>query len=110
MKRYYDLDNDGKPLTSYARNQPNVSGLLLLEEPEDDNYKWNGSEWVDDVDKFHKSEFEKLGSEISSNLTKLKKPKKVDDAIIKFHEKNDLVYTTRQQVIDAIQEVRDDIF
>ena len=62
------------------------------------------------VAEYHKSEFEKLGSEISSNLTKLKKPKKVDDAITKFHEKNDLTYTTRQQVLDAIQEVRDDIF
>ena len=51
-KRYYKLENTstGKVLASYARPQPNIEGLLYLDEPEIDFPQWNGSAWVEDPD------------------------------------------------------------
>lgn len=59
MKYYYKLDENGKQLGKYARNQPNVPGLVLLDENPFDQAIWNGSEWVEDVDKYAQETIEK---------------------------------------------------
>ena len=57
MKYYYKLDQGetGKPLASYARNQPNIEGLQYLEELPDEYYEWNGSQWIEDVESYLKN-------------------------------------------------------
>ena len=50
-KRYYKFDENGRPIASYARNQPGVEGLEYLDEPENPNSLRVEGEWVDDVNK-----------------------------------------------------------
>ena len=54
MKRYYKLSNGstGKILASYVRPQPQIEGLLYLEEPPSEYYEWDNSQWVEDVEKY----------------------------------------------------------
>ena len=49
--RYYKLENTstGEVLASYARNQPNIEGLLYLTEAPNDTSLWDGSAWVDNI-------------------------------------------------------------
>jgi len=59
MKKYHKFDENGKPISIYARNQPNIEGLVYIEEAENDFEKWNGSNWIDDVDKYFVSKINK---------------------------------------------------
>ena len=48
-KRYYKFDDDGKPIASYYRQQPGISGLVHIEESPGEFYLRSGEVWVDDV-------------------------------------------------------------
>ena len=50
-KRYFKFDENGRPIASYARKQPGVSGLVHIEEPENPNSLRVDGEWIDDVNK-----------------------------------------------------------
>ena len=50
MKRYYQLNETGKVLGSYAVPQPDME-LTLLEEAPDDESMWDGKAWVADAEK-----------------------------------------------------------
>ena len=52
MKKYHKFDENGRPIASYARNQPNIEGLVYIEEAENNFKKWDGSNWIDDIDKY----------------------------------------------------------
>ena len=71
-KRYYKLSEGttGKPLTSYARNQPHIEGLVYLEEPTEDNQIWDGKNWIDSPNK-ESIESLKLLIETDSNMIRV---------------------------------------
>lgn len=52
MKKWFELSEGitGKPLASYARNQPGKD-LILLDEPKEEHQIWNGKSWVDSPEK-----------------------------------------------------------
>ena len=50
MKRYYELNEIGKVLGSYAVPQPDME-LTLLEEAPNDESMWDGKAWVADAEK-----------------------------------------------------------
>jgi hypothetical protein len=50
MKRFYQLNETGKVLGSYAVPQPDME-LTLLEEAPNEESKWDGEKWVADAEK-----------------------------------------------------------
>jgi len=50
MKRYYELNETGTVLGSYAVPQPDME-LTLLEEAPNEESKWDGEKWVADAEK-----------------------------------------------------------
>ena len=50
MKRFYQLNETGKVLGSYAVPQPDME-LTLLEEAPNEESKWDGEKWVPDQEK-----------------------------------------------------------
>ena len=69
MKRYYDLNEDGTNNGSYARFQPNIEGLVLLEEPDDPTKTvWTGTEWEINLNKYKKATWRYLFAYLQENL------------------------------------------
>lgn len=52
MKRFYELDADGRIVGSYAVVQPGKTLMLLDWAPNQDSM-WNGTEWVPDTEKIN---------------------------------------------------------
>jgi hypothetical protein len=80
-KRYYLLDEDGKQLASYARNQPGIEGLIKLDEAPGIDSIWDGEKWVENTNRNKGISIEKIDVLISTNIHKLSRRLKFDDIL-----------------------------
>ena len=97
MKKYFELDENGRYNKIYSRPQPGKN-LTYLEEPGNDYSIWNGTSWEIDLTKYKKIKRDELKEIIKSNWLEINKTMDEIKAQYSVYVSNSASWTSKASV------------